>query len=481
MKPENILFNAKNEALLADFGLATSLSTTSIKHVDSAGTPRYMAPEQFQGDVSKESDQYGLACIAYELVTGRPPFTDKDFYALGYQHLTEDPIPPSQLNPHLPATLDQVILKAMAKQRTDRYHDVSSFISALLQAANAQSNQLISTSMSTLLAPTGKETASRSQPDPLQPLVTITPQDTNQRHVITSSHPHFSSVTPTNLRGSRQWLLLAIVGLVIGASLLGGMFLLDTRSPTGRTAGSSLTKGTIPSGTVPGSTPLSSTPSPLSSTPTGLTAYQATVQPAARPSMQATVPPAPDPRPGSSPTPTTPPPTPTKQPVTPTAPTTSPTLTVDFANPSGTQIANSYSGSITVTVSGAGGVGPKGWSDAFYEYVYFDGTPLNPPQHTSCYVMFINGAPTDGLVSTIPAYNPNHWYQFTINVPGGILHFSICDHSYSDNHGSLSVMITQNRNSSTTSSSWMSDLSLNSIATGLIAEENKNGKQSRFF
>mgnify|MGYP001439718342 CR=1 FL=1 len=47
LKPENILFNARNEAMLADFGLATSLSTASIKHVDNAGTPRYMAPEQF--------------------------------------------------------------------------------------------------------------------------------------------------------------------------------------------------------------------------------------------------------------------------------------------------------------------------------------------------------------------------------------------------------------------------------------------------
>src|SRR5205085_8283103 len=95
LKPENILFNARNEALLADFGLATSLSTTSIKHVDAAGTPRYMAPEQFHGNVSKESDQYGLACIAYELVTGRPPFIEKDFYAIGFKHLAENPIPPT--------------------------------------------------------------------------------------------------------------------------------------------------------------------------------------------------------------------------------------------------------------------------------------------------------------------------------------------------------------------------------------------------
>src|SRR2546421_6742107 len=92
LKPENILFNANNEALLADFGLATSLSTASIKRVDQSGTPRYMAPEQFQGQVSKESDEYSLACIAYELVTGHQPFIANDFYALGFKHLTEQPI-----------------------------------------------------------------------------------------------------------------------------------------------------------------------------------------------------------------------------------------------------------------------------------------------------------------------------------------------------------------------------------------------------
>ncbi|HZU02467.1 MAG TPA: serine/threonine-protein kinase, partial [Ktedonobacteraceae bacterium] len=136
IKPENILFNAKNEALLADFGLATSLSTGSVKDVDSAGTPRYMSPEQFQGHVSKESDQYGLACIAYELVTGHQPFIEKDFYALGFKHLTENPVPPTQLNPYLPVAVEQVILKAMAKQRAGRYPDISSFIAALAQAAS---------------------------------------------------------------------------------------------------------------------------------------------------------------------------------------------------------------------------------------------------------------------------------------------------------------------------------------------------------
>ncbi|TMC86907.1 MAG: serine/threonine protein kinase, partial [Chloroflexi bacterium] len=131
LKPANILFNAQGEALLADFGIATTLSTSSITHAAIMGTPPYMAPEQFQGSVSKESDQYALGCIAYELFTGKTPFNATDFFALGFEHLTKQPVAPTQLNPHLPVHIEHAILKALAKQRGDRHADVKTFIMAL--------------------------------------------------------------------------------------------------------------------------------------------------------------------------------------------------------------------------------------------------------------------------------------------------------------------------------------------------------------
>src|SRR5207248_994773 len=116
-----ILFNAQGDALLADFGIATTLATTTNQPEINVGTPSYMAPEHFKGKVSKESDQYALGCIAYELFTGRKPFHATDFFSLGFQHLTEPPIAPSQFNPSIPAHVEQAILKAMAKERTDRH------------------------------------------------------------------------------------------------------------------------------------------------------------------------------------------------------------------------------------------------------------------------------------------------------------------------------------------------------------------------
>ena len=129
LKPENILFNAQGDVLLADFGIATMITTASVQHLTIvSGTPSYMAPEQFQGVISKEGDQYALGCIAYELVTGHRPFSAPDFLSLGFKHLSEQPIPPRQYTPLVPAAIEAAILKAMAKQRQDRYATISDFL-----------------------------------------------------------------------------------------------------------------------------------------------------------------------------------------------------------------------------------------------------------------------------------------------------------------------------------------------------------------
>lgn len=138
VKPENILFNARGDALLADFGLAIMLATASVKYVSYAGTPRYMAPEQCRGVVSKESDQYALGCIAYELFTGRPPFSSPDPMALMYQHVNDAPTPLSTYTTHLPLHIEQAVLKALMKQRQERHSSVTAFLAALLPPDIAQ-------------------------------------------------------------------------------------------------------------------------------------------------------------------------------------------------------------------------------------------------------------------------------------------------------------------------------------------------------
>jgi len=134
LKPANILFDGRGNALLADFAL-TSLLPGGRQYGVGVGNPLYMAPEQFRGFISPAGDQYALGCIAYQMVSGRPPFNASDFIALGFKHLSDAPFPPAQLNLLLPRVVEQAILRALAKQPNERYPDIAAFVSALGSAA----------------------------------------------------------------------------------------------------------------------------------------------------------------------------------------------------------------------------------------------------------------------------------------------------------------------------------------------------------
>lgn len=131
LKPDNILFRASGEAMLADFGIAILLHTASFHQTKVIGTPVYMAPEQFRGQVCKETDQYALACLAYELLTGQVPFTAPDFIALGFKHVEEPPLPLTKVNPLVPPFISEAVLKALSKDRGQRYPTVQAFVEAL--------------------------------------------------------------------------------------------------------------------------------------------------------------------------------------------------------------------------------------------------------------------------------------------------------------------------------------------------------------
>ena len=138
IKPENILFNNNGDILLADFGIATVLNTAERTHTTAVhSTPVYMAPEQFQGIVSSTSDQYALGVIAYELLTGRIPFgtSPYDAWEERVSKHREETLPPlTRFNPMLPKAIEQAVLKALAKDRQERYVDLAAFLEALQSA-----------------------------------------------------------------------------------------------------------------------------------------------------------------------------------------------------------------------------------------------------------------------------------------------------------------------------------------------------------
>jgi uncharacterized repeat protein (TIGR01451 family) len=110
----------------------------------------------------------------------------------------------------------------------------------------------------------------------------------------------------------------------------------------------------------------------------------------------------------------------------------------------GVQTQQSFSGPVTVTVSGTGQASGTAWSDAFYIYTDFQGNPV-PPTHPTThynYTLWINDGPADAYVSPIPAYRPDHVYTFPINAPGGRLRFAVGDELSGDNSGEYTITVT---------------------------------------
>jgi eukaryotic-like serine/threonine-protein kinase len=148
VKPSNFLIRRNEEAQslpdlqLADFGIARISSATASTSRTIRGTPAYMAPEQWSGNPVQASDQYALAVMAYDLLTGRLPFQGT-LENLMYKHFQEQPQPPSQLNPKLPPEVDAVFRVALAKQPQERFASVSAFAEALRQALHLQSTGAI--------------------------------------------------------------------------------------------------------------------------------------------------------------------------------------------------------------------------------------------------------------------------------------------------------------------------------------------------
>jgi non-specific serine/threonine protein kinase len=138
IKPENVLIS-EGLALVADFGIARALSTAPAHRITTAGgmigTPRYMAPEQVTGsaDLDGRADLYALACVAYEMLSGQPPFAGPD-EGLPYQHLSVAPRLLTDLRPLVPPGVAAVISRGLAKLPADRFVTAARFAEALTNA-----------------------------------------------------------------------------------------------------------------------------------------------------------------------------------------------------------------------------------------------------------------------------------------------------------------------------------------------------------
>src|SRR5438874_3397366 len=139
IKPGNVMLTPTGQVKVMDFGIARALAsgaTTMTQTSAVIGTAQYLSPEQARGEaVDARSDVYATGCVLYELLTGHPPFVGDNPVSVAYQHVREDPRPPSDSNRDVPPDVDAVVLKALAKNRMNRYQSAAEMRADVLRAA----------------------------------------------------------------------------------------------------------------------------------------------------------------------------------------------------------------------------------------------------------------------------------------------------------------------------------------------------------
>ena len=236
VKPSNVLMARDGTPMLSDFGLAKMVGSMPRLTVSGAtvGTPEYMAPEQGAGEtLGPAADQYALAVVAYELLTGRVPFSAETPLAVLIAHMHK-PLPlPRSVNPALPEAVELALLKGLAKDPGDRYPSAGAMMHAIGEAARTG----IAPAAALVAAPTAAPAAAAA--------ATAAPSSTA-----------LPTVMPSEPRSKGMPVPLVAAGGGLALLVLVGIAVLASARP-----------GAPPAGTSPAPAAVATTPAPAATTP----------------------------------------------------------------------------------------------------------------------------------------------------------------------------------------------------------------------
>jgi serine/threonine protein kinase len=210
LKPSNALVDSHGNLFLTDFGIAKLLESASprLTQTDAImGTPAYISPEQAQANpVDQRSDIYSLGIILYEMVTGRVPFVAETPLAVILKHISDPLPPPSTLKADIPEAIEQVVLKALAKNPTDRFATVSEFASAWKKALDGTKISRLAPETVVEPATHGRKTNGQTQGTPA----------VDSRQTASAPKAAFTS------RGYTGWAAGCLIGACILSLMAGG-------------------------------------------------------------------------------------------------------------------------------------------------------------------------------------------------------------------------------------------------------------------
>jgi serine/threonine protein kinase len=220
LKPGNILYDQFNEPYISDFGIAKlTESQTNVTGSAIVGTPAYMSPEQAQGEgIDGRSDIYGLGVILFELLTGQQPYHGDTPMSVVVKHIT-DPVPHIlDVKPDLPPDIEDIIEKAMAKDRNERYQNVQSLADDLTTVASGKS---LSPETPDATVTTSPKTVAAAR-HPIQTLPgTVIAQRAQQAEIG----------EPAQKSKTGLWIGLGVVVLVLFVAAVAGVLIFRNRIP----------------------------------------------------------------------------------------------------------------------------------------------------------------------------------------------------------------------------------------------------------
>ncbi|MDX6294487.1 MAG: eukaryotic-like serine/threonine-protein kinase [Kribbellaceae bacterium] len=216
IKPGNVMLTPQGQVKVMDFGIARAVADTSSTMTQTAaviGTAQYLSPEQARGEtVDARSDLYSTGCLLYELLVGRPPFVGESPVSVAYQHVREEPAPPSSFDPDIPPEVDAVVLKALTKNREHRYQSASEMRQDIHRVLSGQQ----------VTAPMAAVAETRSMPSTVAPTAVAAAQAYGQPQpdglLPDERDDELQQARSRRNRGLAYFLLgLAIVAVAVGA------------------------------------------------------------------------------------------------------------------------------------------------------------------------------------------------------------------------------------------------------------------------